>query len=257
MSLKGKVALITGAASGMGKQQALYLAAEGVKIIAVDMNQAGLNEVVDTIKEKGGEAISFMLDITKSADVADVVAQSIATFGKIDVLCNTAGIFDKYATIADISEDRWKLMFDVNVNGIYNMIHAVLPNMLENKKGTIINMCSDAGLTGGGGGTAYVATKHAVAGITKQVCLEFASQGIRSLAIAPGSVMTEMHKEVMANDPTWLPNRLAVIPAKRLGVAEDAAKLTVALCADELEYMNGVIVPIDGGRYANGAFYNF
>ncbi|MGI5911791.1 MAG: SDR family NAD(P)-dependent oxidoreductase [Syntrophomonadaceae bacterium] len=252
MKLAGKTALITGAASGIGRAQAIELAHEGAQIIATDINRTGLYSLVDKIKIQGREAIAYVVDITDSNQVKELVQNGLNEFGKIDILCNTAGIFDNYAKSLETSEEAWKKYFDVNVNGVYLMTNAVLPSMLERGKGVIINMGSIAGLTAGPGGSAYIASKHAVTGYTKQLCLEYADKGIRVNAIAPGSIATPLIKSSLENEPDGYSKRVALIPAKRLGEPEDIAKLTVFLASDDADFIHGAIISSDGGRFAKG-----
>ena len=256
MKLIGKTALVTGASSGIGRAQALALAAEGAQVVAVGTNSERLNAVVSTIQDNGADAIGYIADVSLSSDVEKMVGLALNRYGKIDILCNTAGIMDYYATILDVSEDQFDRIFAVNMKGIFLVTKAILPQMINMGHGVIINMSSIAGLTGGGGGDTYVASKHAVTGYTKQLCIEFAGKGIRINAIAPGTVATEMHRERMQKDPYFLPDRMAVIPTQRLGAAEDSAKLTIFLASDDSDYINGATISVDGGRLAHGGFFN-
>ena len=252
MKLKGKTALITGASSGIGKAQALLLAGEGAQIMAAGRDKIRLAAVVDEIRKNGGQASAYCTHVEKSSQVEELVRITLEQFGKIDILCNTAGIFDYYAKSMETAEESWQQYFDVNVKGMYLVTNAVLVDMLQRGRGVIINMASIAGLTAGGGGSAYVASKHAVVGYTKQLCLEYAEKGIRVNAIAPGSVITEMHQKFIESDPEFIPKRLALIPAKRLGLPMDIAKLTVFLASDDADYIHGAVISIDGGRSAKG-----
>ncbi|TWH47640.1 SDR family NAD(P)-dependent oxidoreductase [Sporomusa sp. KB1] len=252
MKLAGKTVLITGASSGIGKAQALMLAKEGAQIIAADINQTGLDSVVEEIKQQGGEALGCKCAVNDSSQVNELVAAGLAAFGKIDILCNTAGIFDNYRTSLETSEEDWQKMFDINVNGVFLLTNAVLPGMLAAGKGTIINVASIAGITAGPGGTAYVASKHAVVGYTKQLCLEYAEQGIRVNAIAPGSVATPLIKQSLENDPDGYSKRVSLIPVKQLGNPDDIAKLTLFLASDDSSWIHGTVVSCDGGRFAKG-----
>lgn len=252
MRLAGKVVLLTGAASGIGRAQAIRFVQEGAKLVATDINQEGLESLLDEIKALGGEALIVKGEVSDSAQVNTTVQAGIDTFGQIDILCNTAGIFDNYATSLETPEAKWDFYFAVNVKGPYLMSNAVLPGMLERGKGIIINVCSIAGLTAGAGGSAYTATKHAIVGYTKQLCLEFAAKGIRVNGIAPGSVATPLIRASLENDADGYSKRVSLIPAGRLGTPEDIANITIFLASDEADWINGAIMSVDGGRNAKG-----
>lgn len=252
MLLEGKVVLLTGAASGIGKAQALRFIKEGAKLVAADLNQDGLNVLLEEIKALGGEAIAVKCDASDSAQVKNTVQAGIDKFGQIDVLCNTAGVFDNYANSLETNEAKWDFYYAVNVKGPYLMCNAVLPGMLERGKGVIINVCSIAGLTAGAGGAAYTSSKHAIVGYTKQLCLEFAAKGIRVNGIAPGSVATPMIIESLKNDADGYSKRVSLIPCGRLGDPNDIANMTVFLASDQAEWINGAIMSVDGGRNAKG-----
>lgn len=252
MKLLGKVVIQTGAASGIGKAQALRFIQEGAKLVAVDVNQEGLNLLLNEIKALGGEAIAIKCDITSSTQVKGAVQAGTDKFGQIDILVNTAGVFDNYATSLETSEEKWDFYYSVNIKAPYLLCNAVLPGMLERGKGIIINVCSIAGLTAGAGGSAYTSTKHAIVGYTKQLCLEFAPKGIRINGIAPGSVATPMIQASLKNDPDGYSKRVSLIPAGKLGTPEDIANMTIFLASDEAEWINGAIMSVDGGRNAKG-----
>lgn len=250
--LHGMTALVTGAASGIGRAQAFRLAEEGANIVAFDMNAEGLATLAADLGEKWRDAVTYVGSIADHDDVKSAVAAGIEKFGKIDVLCNTAGIFDNYALSLDIPEEKWDLYFDVNMKGPWLMANAVLPGMIEQGRGVIINMCSLAGLTGGPGGAAYVPVKHAMVGFTKELAVQYGPKGVRIVGIAPGTVMTPLVQQAIDSDPTWLEERLKQVPSRRLGEAVDIANLTVFLASDESSWINGEVISIDGGRNALG-----
>lgn len=252
MKLIGKVVLLTGAASGIGRAQAIRFIKEGAKLVGTDINQEGLDSLLDEIKALGGEAIVVKGEVSGSAQVKSTVQAGIDQFGQIDILCNTAGIFDNYATSLETIEAKWDEYFEVNMKGPYLMCNAVLPGMLERGKGVIINVCSIAGITAGAGGSAYTATKHAMVGYTKQLCLEYAPKGIRVNGIAPGSVATPLIRASLENDADGYSKRVSLIPAGRLGTPDDIASMTVYLASDEADFIHGSILSIDGGRFAKG-----
>ena len=188
--LEGKVAIVTGATSGVGKAQAVIMSREGAKIICVGQNKERMDQVVAKIREEGGEAIGCICSVQNSADCHKAAELAVGNFGRIDILCNTAGIFDGFKKSLDQTEEGWDRFFEVDVKGVFLMSNAVLPSMLKQGEGSIINVTSIAGLTGGPGGAAYVAAKHAVNGYTKQLCIDYAINGIRANAIAAGTIAT-------------------------------------------------------------------
>jgi 3-oxoacyl-[acyl-carrier protein] reductase len=250
--LEGKVAIVTGATSGIGEAQAVIMAREGAKIVCVGQNKERMDKVVSRILAEGGEAVPCIASVQNSADCQKAAALAIEKFGKIDCLCNTAGIFDGFKKSLDQTEEGWLKMFDVDVKGVFLMTNAVLPNMLQNSDGSIINVASIAGLTGGAGGAAYVAAKHAVVGYTKQLCVDYAVNGIRSNAIAAGTVATPIVEKIVEDDPREKTKMFETIPSKTIGKPEDIAFLTVFLASDEAKWIHGAIISADGGRSALG-----
>jgi 3-oxoacyl-[acyl-carrier protein] reductase len=208
--------------------------------------------VVSQIISEGGSAAACIASVEKSEDCQRAAKLAIDTYGKIDCLCNTAGIFDGFKTTLEQTEEGWRRFFDVDVMGVVFMTNAVLPDMLGRKDGSIINMASIAGLTGGAGGAVYVTAKHAVVGYTRQLCVDYAAEGIRSNCIAAGSVTTPILEKILADDPREQTKVFETIPSKKLGVPEDIAYLTVFLASDEARWMHGSVISLDGGRSALG-----
>ena len=250
--LEGKCAIITGATSGIGKVQAIIMAREGAGVVCVGQNKQRMEEVVAQIRSEGGNAVECIASVEKADDCARAARLTIDIYGKIDCLSNTAGIHDYFKKSLDQTEEVWCRMFDVDVKGVFLMCNAVLPDMLKRKKGSIINIASVAGLTGGAGGAAYTAAKHAVVGYTKQLCADYAVEGIRCNCIAAGAVSTPIVDKIFADDPREQTKVYETIPCKRLGTPEDIAYLTVFLASDESEWMHGSVISHDGGREALG-----
>ena len=250
--LEGKTAIITGATSGIGKGQAIIMAREGANVVCVGQNEERMNEVVSQILSEGGSAVACIASVEKEEDCNRAAKLAIDTYGKIDCVANTAGIFDGFKPSLEQTEEGWRRMFDVDVIGVFLMCNAVLPDMLSREDGAIINMASIAGLTGGAGGAAYVAAKHAVVGYTKQLCVDYASRGIRCNCIAAGSVSTPILEKILADDPREQTKVYETIPCKKLGTPEDMAWLTVFLASDEAKWVHGAIISHDGGRQALG-----
>ncbi|MED1604144.1 glucose 1-dehydrogenase [Cytobacillus kochii] len=241
MRLQNKVAIITGAASGMGKAEALRFASEGAKVIVADLNMEGAEAVVTEIKENNGEALAVKVNVTEQADLENMVKTAMDNYGQIDVVINNAGIFDKYTNSLETTEQQWDLIFDINMKAIYKITNLVLPNMIKRGEGTIVNIASIAGLVAQMGGAAYTASKHAVVGYTKHIAAVYGSKGIKINAIAPGTIRTPLTADMLKTRPT---NK---IPLDRFGNDYEVADLAVFLASDESKFMNGAVVPIDGG----------
>jgi len=245
--LDGKVAIITGGASGIGKAQAFKFAAEGAKVVIADLDGEKIAQTVADIKKAGYQAIGFTTDITNDVDIDQLVANTLSEFGKISILSNTAGMFDQYAPLLKTTGEAWNKILEVNITSLYKVTSKVLPIMLEQKYGIIINISSGAGLIGGGGGIGYTSTKHAVIGFTKQLNADYGLSGVRANAIAPGLIETPMVQSLIDDPDSGIMNTLSKIPAGRYGKAEDVADLALFLASDESKYIYGAVVPVDGG----------
>ena len=241
MRLHNKVAIVTGAASGMGRAGVEAFAAEGARVVIADLNEEMAEEVAAGIVSTGGTALALRTDVTKEQDLEDLVSRSVAEYGQIDVLVNNAGVFDKYATSLETSESRWDFIFDINLKSVFNLTNLVLPGMIERGMGSIVNIASVAGLVAGKGGAAYTASKHAVIGYTKHLAATYGKDGIKINAICPGTISTPLIAASLADIPT------DAIPLKRFGAAVEVAELAVFLASDEARFMQGAMVPIDGG----------
>lgn len=239
--LTNKAAIITGAASGMGKEEAILFAKEGAKVVVADLNLEGAEEVVKEIKGDGGQALAVKVNVTSTSDLEMMVCSTIETFGQIDIVVNNAGIFDKYTNSLETTEQQWDLIFDINLKAIFRITNLVLPGMIERGNGTFVNIASIAGLVAQMGGAAYTASKHGVIGYTKHVAAVYGEKGIKINAICPGTISTPMTEEMLKTRPT------DKIPLGRFGQAHEVAELAVFLASDESKFMNGAMIPIDGG----------
>lgn len=249
MRLKDKVCLITGGAAGIGKATALKFAKEGAKVAICDVNEEAGNAL---LKELGADAIFSKVDVTDRQDVQKWVDSVKEQFGRIDVLINNAGItrdglFVKYkegAVVSQMQEDAWDMVIDVNLKGVFNCAQAVIPAMIEQKGGVILNASSIVGLYGNFGQTNYAATKFGVIGMTKTWSRELGKFNIRVNAVCPGFILTEMVKKM----PEKILDGLAAkTPLKRMGVPEDVANVYCWLASDEAAYVNGTTISVDGG----------
>ena len=241
MRLNQKAAIVTGAGSGMGQAEALGFAKEGAQVVVADVNLATAEATRDAIVAVGGKAIALAVDVTQLADLQNLVDVTLATYGRIDVLVNNAGIFDYYTASLDTSEALWDKIFAINVKSMFQLSNLVLPHMQAQQHGAIINICSIAGLVANMGGAAYTASKHAVAGYTKHLAAVYGKDGIKINAICPGTIRTAMTAEMLKTRPT------DKIPLDRFGEVGEVVDLAVFLASDEARFMNGALVPIDGG----------
>jgi NAD(P)-dependent dehydrogenase (short-subunit alcohol dehydrogenase family) len=257
MDFTGKVAVITGAGNGIGRQTALAFAGRGAKVVVVDRDAAGAEAAAGTIRQQGGEARAHVADVTKPADVKGYVEAALAAYGRIDCFFNNAGIEGKVAHIPDYDEAVFDQVISVNVKGVFLGLRHVLPVMLKQKAGAVVNTASVAGLVGTPGMSAYVASKHAVIGLTKTAAGEVARSGVRVNAVCPGPIDTRMIHAIEAQldpaDPGAVSRRYqAGLPTGRYGTVEEVASVVLFLCSDLAGNVNGAQYVIDGGRTAVG-----
>lgn len=192
MKLEGKVAVVTGAASGMGKAIAELYAKEGAKVIVADLNLEGAEAVVKGITSNNGVAKAVKANVAQLQDIENMIDTAVNEYGTLDILVNNAGIMDGFEPVGDITDERWDLIFDVNTKGVMRAMRKAIPIFLEKGKGVIVNVASTGGLNGAHAGATYGASKHAVVGLTKNTGYMYATQGIRCNAIAPGGVETNI-----------------------------------------------------------------
>lgn len=233
--------IVTGASSGIGLAQVNAFLKCGHQVLAVDRVPMKL------AKESSLKLIFVQADISTEAGVEQVFHTLASTYNQLDVLCNTAGILDNYQKIEQTDLALWDLVIKTNITSQFLMCKAALPYLLKKKASRIINMASIASLTSGGGGIAYTASKHAVAGLTKQLAYEYSDQGLRVNAIAPGAIQTNMTKSDFEGEmalANWVANQT---PVKRWAQPEEVAELTLFLASDAADYMQGVVLPLDGG----------
>ncbi|TWS95945.1 glucose 1-dehydrogenase [Reyranella sp. CPCC 100927] len=257
MDFNGKVALITGGGNGIGRATALALASHGAKVIVVDRDAAGAEGTAGAIRQQGGDARSVAADVTRSAEVQAYVKAALDAYGRIDCFFNNAGIEGKVQPTADYDEAMFDAVISVNVKGVFLGLRHVLPVMLKQKSGTIVNTASVAGLVGTPGMPAYVASKHAVIGLTKTASGEVARQGIRINAVCPGPVDTRMIHSLEAqldpNDPANASQRYqAALPTGRYTTPEEIANVVLFLLSDLSGNVTGAQWVVDGGRTATG-----
>lgn len=251
-SLKGKVAVITGGTSGIGKAAALALARAGAKVAVAGRRESEGQAVVNAIKKAGGEALFVKTDVSKEADVKALVDKTVSAFGRLDIAFNNAGIEGQMGLTTDVqTAENFDSIFNINVKGVLlSMKHEALA-MLRNGGGSIINTSSIAGQVGLAGGGVYVASKHAVNGLSKSAALEFARKGIRVNTVSPGTIQTEMIDRMVGTGETdarkWWQNKH---PVGRFGTVDEVAAAVVWLASPESSFVTGTDIAVDGGYMA-------
>jgi NAD(P)-dependent dehydrogenase (short-subunit alcohol dehydrogenase family) len=241
--LDGKVALITGAGSGMGRATALLFARESARVAVADYVPAGGRETAGMIKEDRGEAIFIEADISKAADAEMMVKKTVDTYGRLDILYNNAGISGRMAFTAEITEEEWDLILNINLKGVFLGSKYAIPVMLEQGGGVIINTASTAGLAGSPGLPAYSASKAGVVLLTKTMALEYGKQNIRVNCICPGAIHTPM----LEAGPIQIDTTGRGIPLGKIGQPEDIAQAALYLASDDSSFITGISLAVDGG----------
>lgn len=248
--LAGKVAIVTGGASGIGRAAALRLALGGASVLVADRDEVGGHGTVDLIADIGGIAAFCAVDVTEPDDITAMVAHAVATYGRLDVAVNNAGMSGTYAPLGDQTLGDWNHTLAVNLTSVFLSMQAEIPAMLEGGGGSIVNTASGAGLMGFANLPAYVASKHGVVGLTKSVALEFARKGVRVNAVCPGSVRTPMLEGFTGGDEAALQGMGKMQPVGRLGTPDEIGEAIAWLCSDAASFVTGVALPVDGGVMA-------
>jgi NAD(P)-dependent dehydrogenase (short-subunit alcohol dehydrogenase family) len=249
-SLDGKIALVTGGGSGIGRAAALTFAREGAKVVVADIVVDGGEETVRMIKEADGDAVFVKTDVSQAAEVEAMVNKTVETYGRLDCAFNNAGIEGVQAPIIENPEENWDRVININLKGVWLCMKYELPQMLKQGGGAIVNTSSVAGLVGFQGITPYVASKHGVAGLTKTVALEYATSGIRVNAVCPGVIQTPMIDRFIGGDPEAAAQFTSLEPVGRLGTPEEIAEAVVWLCSDAASFVTGHPMVVDGGFIA-------
>lgn len=248
MRLMNKVAIVTGAASGMGKSIALLYAKEGAKVVVSDLNLEGAHKVAEEITSAGGTALAIKTNVAVEEDIQALIDTAVSTYGTVDILVNNAGIMDNFEPAADIEDKNWERIFAVNTTSVMRATRKVLPIFLERSSGVIVNIASAGGLNGARAGATYTASKHAVIGFTKNTGFMYAQQGIRCNAIAPGAVETNIGSTITAPHKFGSARAYAGMATNpRMGKPEEIAQVALFLAAEESSFVNGAVIVADGG----------
>lgn len=247
MLLENKVALITGAASGIGRATALQMASEGARVIVSDVDESGGAETVAMIESAGGTARFVACDVSQSAQVEALINATLAAFGSLHILVNNAGVGGAMVKADQIDEATWDQVMNVNVKGVWLCTKYALPHVLKTGVGCIVNIASLAGLVGYPNNSVYGASKHAVVGFTRSVALEYARLGLRVNAVCPGYTDTPMVNLMVEQKPRMADIVEKISPMKRLGRVEEIAEMIVFLASDRASFINGQAIAVDGG----------
>src|SRR5207244_6890282 len=247
--LSGKVALVTGGTSGIGKTTAIAFARAGAKVVLTGRREKGGAQVVDEIRKLGGDAAFVRADVAKDADVKAMVDFNVGKFGRLDVAFNNAGVEWK-GPLDQATEAEYRRVFDINVWGVFNSMRHEIPAMLKNGGGAIVNNSSVAGHVGLGEVSIYIASKHAVEGLTKAVALEFAKQNIRINAVAPGVIATDMLDRFAGKEGEMRDSLSSITPAGRIGAPEQIAAAVLYLSSADAKFTIGTSLVVDGGFVA-------
>ncbi|WP_037319509.1 SDR family NAD(P)-dependent oxidoreductase [Salegentibacter sp. Hel_I_6] len=247
MELKGKVALITGAASGIGESTAILFAAEGARVFLTDIDVEKGEKLAKRIEENGGEAVFFKADTAKPEDSEKSVSEILRQFGKLDIAVNNAGIGGAQQPVGEYPIEAWDKVIAINLSGVFYGMRYQIPAMLKNGAGSIINVASILGSVGFANSAAYVAAKHGVVGLTKSAALEYSAKGIRVNSVGPAFIKTPLLKGL---DKDLLNQLIKVHPIGRLGMADEVAQMFLWLASDKASFATGAYYPIDGGYLA-------
>jgi NAD(P)-dependent dehydrogenase (short-subunit alcohol dehydrogenase family) len=259
MSLADRTAVVTGAGSGLGRAIALALAARGASVATVDLDGASAEETAKMIGAAGGRAIAFQADTSVAADIDRAVTGAVSRFGPLEIMVNNAGILDGYFSVDEMTEAVWRRVIDIDLTGVFLGCKRALQEMLPRGRGRIVNMASVAGLNGTGGGAAYIAAKHGVVGLTRQMAVAYSARGITVNAVCPGAIPTGLRQNSQGILGPGVPDMSgrgvavndeqvrALVPAGRRGTVEDVASAVCYLASDEAGYITGHTMVVDGG----------
>jgi NAD(P)-dependent dehydrogenase (short-subunit alcohol dehydrogenase family) len=247
-NLDGKVAFVTGAASGIGRATALAFAHEGANVVVADIDQRGNQDTARMIEDLGGQAVAVNCDVTRSEDVQTALAKTVERFERLDYAFNNAGAEQRPKPTAEITEEEWDRIIAINLRSVFLCLKYEIPLMLQRGGGAIVNTSSGAGIKVFGRGAAYAAAKHGVVGLTKDAALDYASSNIRINAICPGIIDTEMMDRFTGGTPKERDRVIAQEPIGRMGRPDEIAATVVWLCTDAASFVTGHAMVADGGQ---------
>lgn len=244
---RGMVALVTGAASGLGLATANAFAASGAKVVLSDLNEGALESAVDELRGQGHEVMGVVCDVARDAQVRDMVERTVRSYGRLDAAFNNAGIVTHLIEIAEMTEEEYDRVLTINLKGVWSAMKYELQQMRKQGSGAIVNCSSLAGLVGGAGRSAYHAAKHGMLGMTKSAAMEYAAQGIRINAICPGTIATPLVARMAAEKDLDIAAVENGVPIKRMGRPEEIADAVLWLCSSGSTYVIGQPIAVDGG----------
>lgn len=243
-SLDGKVALVTGAAAGLGRSIARSYAAAGARVVVADINDEKGDETVGLVTDAGGTAAYRHADSSSPEENEALVAFAEQTYGRLDIACNNAGIAPPSTPLADVSVDLWRRTLSIDLDGVFYGIRAQIPAMLRGDGGTVVNIASILGQVGFVGLGPYVAAKHALVGLTKQIAVDYAARGIRAVAVGPAFIKTGLEAALDEESRAELDH---AHPVGRMGEPEEVGDVVAAISGDAWSFVNGAYIPVDGG----------
>ncbi|MDZ4688008.1 MAG: SDR family oxidoreductase [Planctomycetaceae bacterium] len=248
-SFEGKVAFVTGAASGIGRAAALAFAREGASVVAADVSEQGNQETLRLIEEQGGRAVAVRCDVTQAADVKAALAKAVEAFGRLDFAFNNAGVEQKKLTpLAELDEEEWDRILNIDLRSVFLCMKYEIPLILKQGGGAIVNTSSGAGVVGIKGNPAYTAAKHGVIGLTRSAALDYAAQNLRVNVVCPGYIDTAMMGRFTGGTPEGRAKVIAEEPIGRMGTPEEIAAAVIWLCSDMAGFVIGHALVIDGGQ---------
>ncbi len=246
----GKVVLVTGGASGIGRATALRFARGGARVVLADVDREGGEETVHLATSEGADAVFVKADVRSASDVEAMVAFAVQTFGRLDFAFNNAGVLGSGAAMIDFTEDDWDEVMGINLKGVWLCMKYEIPAMIQSGGGAIVNVSSVAGLVGSQHSPAYAASKHGVVGLTKTAALQYAPQGIRVNCVCPAAVYSPMLETLVTRNPQVGDRLLASQPNGRFASPAEIAEVVVWLCSDAASFVTGAALPVDGGYTA-------
>lgn len=259
MAFNGRMAVVTGAGSGLGRAIAQMLAARGAAVAAIDLDGATAKETAQLIAGAGGRAASFPADVSRAADFDQAITAAVRDLGPLEIMVNNAGVLDGYFNVDEMDESLWRRVIDIDLTSVFLGCKRALKEMLPRGRGRIVNMASVAGLNGTGGGPAYIAAKHGVVGLTRQMAVVYSSRGITVNCVCPGPILTGLRQHSQAILGPGVPDMSGrgvavsdeqirgLVPAGRRGTVEDVAAAVCYLASDEAGYVTGHSLVVDGG----------